>query len=88
MFLSCVITSCLNTQNTDHVSIISRCDIRVSGRQHAVPDNQLPAAASGVSGEASAESPAGPATSSGPPQQTAACCVPSGGPGVAVASSW
>lgn len=73
---------------TDYSSITSRCDLRVSGRQHAVPDSQLPAAASGVGGAAAAEPPAGPAASSGPPQQTAACCFPSGGPGAAVASSW
>lgn len=67
---------------------ISRGDLCVGSRQYAVPDNQLFAAASGVSGKACAEPPVGPAASSGPPQQTAACRCPSGGPGASVASSW
>lgn len=84
MFPSFVSSTVLNY---DPVSVASRCDLRVSGRQHAVPNHQLLTAAAGVGGEASAEPPAGPAAPSGSPQQTAACCLPSGGPGAAVASS-
>lgn len=77
--------SCFTLLTTSFV--VSRCDLRVSSRQHAVPDRKLFTTAAGVGSEASVEPPAGPSASSGPPQQTVARCLPSGGPGAAVASS-
>lgn len=50
-------------------------------------DNQRLTAASGVGGKAAVEPTAGTAASSGLFEQTVACCLSSGGPGAAVASS-
>lgn len=65
-----------------------RCDLHVCCGQYAVSDCDVLAVVACMGGTAAARLPPGPATPSGPSQQTSACRHSSGGAGASVASTW